>query len=1569
MRIRQFLITILIIMVIVTTTPVGYAVESSTESGSNETYSYEETLATEGTILSFESHNPVYSINAYKGTTFEELGLPDELRVVMEITAQEKKSFVEADPVAESDGDFAYYSYGYIAPDKETIKDGEPAIYTINYFDGSTGYRVYGSVNGEEYGFFACDAKGEIIGKVSPISVTWNEDEYKTGLIGQQQKLTPTWSDKLKYEGEDIYALVTETDIEEDDGNHEEEVETQTRTVMKATAKAASSDVPSSPSTSTTYAGAVQNIKYYTRTSGNLAGGGDYGSNVPGTWKNYINNIFLNKGFNEFSFVDSGVDDEWKWNGTAATINSTNTNKASNNPDVKPTATVNNTSKEVKWDVYSVQQFYFALTNSKSKLSSGTIVINVKKDLDFNGSEKTWKQSHAKLPAGLGLQINGEGHTFYNICAYNNSFTSDANGNENITIKGNFINANSTGVTLSVNNVTFDAAFCVSFTGVGGGLFGYSYAYAEKDNYGSAEKVVIKNSLFYNGGECYAAQKGLTDYYNWGKHISPFGVLGSKTGTKMTACSVVGSTVYGADHVIGFITRADNKRVQGTNTFKNCFVTDTVICGTGGHSSGFMSCQMNKNENTAIGTSATDCFVNVDMYGSKQVAGFNLIVYNSEMTNCFVTGKIEGHSDIYGFIYVGSGSKATNCYSTALVGMRSESKKLAGFCEGSSGTYTNCYAAGEVGNHTTEMDTDKSSTTAGGFSYYNKGTYTNCYYDKQTTAMREWVTASRNTQKGQSLKGVTGVLTTDTAKAGNGLTSVPATGDTGFTGLNASVWYYEEGFYPQLTTIKNATSADWGSSYQANLARANSWVSVSTVYLDTWDEGYDWNSVGVRSKEEVSYARTPEEAKAAANKADNADLHHLGSEYTYDTVRSIISNFTSTKYAKFSYAVNSSSENPGATAKIVNWKTGKTSQERKAVTIGSSTTKWKVNHPGMEWVNITRTISSGSAWRPLRLIAFMEVDAGKDQKLAVDELYDHRADAEFTIMNSLTDDLVVGFATDEGEVWSTGATQGYPGYQAKPYEDGFGQLLGLNSSGTFGSVIDKDLGKHYVEVNSAPTAFDESENAWVYTEIWMTEENGKVLDEPLSVKVTGEGTNGKTLTTTEEQWMGVLPIGMGMHAGTKFEVTYYWMLEDGRYRTDSKTIELLPGEYDLVEKVYNEDGSANSSALRLGTVLSDNITVGENTSHKEELNDNPRGTKVVAAWLNDDPSQNKVTSITLNFSLGGVMLNGSSNGSEQSIIYDPKEGDEITVTLPYYGYTTYEENDVPGDGKYSRVVTSYEPIDVNYVYKVVAETQPDGSVMNYLIFDKEASYQSNGWSVDLENEGIIWTDTDREPFANMSIMQIEHDIEVLLTVSGEYGLSINKTDGGTDKPLEGVSFNLYEADSGDVRTLNEVKQLPVAKVTSAGASLTEAGVATDAEGVLAFKELKIGTYYYLIETDALAGYVELDGMVRLHRDTDGIIRMRMLDRAGNTVGEEAVYNPDPTAAAENGTVALSLDKWSAEDGGGSYVSTTIKNYQSSEMPQSGGNKEWLYLIGGTMTLIGLVLLLLSRQRNVKNGYK
>ena len=142
------------------------------------------------------------------------------------------------------------------------------------------------------------------------------------------------------------------------------------------------------------------------------------------------------------------------------------------------------------------------------------------------------------------------------------------------------------------------------------------------------------------------------------------------------------------------------------------------------------------------------------MYSSKIAGGFTGTM-GGYYERCFTTGKLEGYSEIGGFAgrteLPANGTtlseiKFTDCYSTMLVGMRSASSNMGGFLANGYAPdkphiLTNCYAAGEVGDYSTDSTArnNKNNKNAGGFAYAtnNKFEAKNCYYDKQTTAMSE----------------------------------------------------------------------------------------------------------------------------------------------------------------------------------------------------------------------------------------------------------------------------------------------------------------------------------------------------------------------------------------------------------------------------------------------------------------------------------------------------------------------------------------------------------------------------------------------------------------------------------------------------------------------------------------------------------------------------------------------------------------------------------------------------------------------------------------------------------------
>ena len=1531
---------------------------SSSESRANSNFAYA------GEILSFEHPNPVYAIQVYRNTGFEELGLPDSLRVVMPISAEDKHTFSQVLPQKDNSQEYEFLSYGYIQDEnaRKKYEEGNLVLYTISYADGTKAYRVYGNLGDGSNRFFACDETGEITGQVRDIAVKWDQAQYSSKAYDKEQILTPIFNEELHYNGE-VYAEIVVCDA--DEPTHEEE------DIVLARSNEVRALTPVQPMNADTrsltpYEQARNAIKQYTPTSGNKPGTDSYSTGVPGTWIDYINTIWRYKtGIDgtetAFHFKANNVPDAWKWNGQAATKT---TGDPSKDPMVIPKNTGNTTN--YIYDVYSASQLRYALEKEQEisrtyKINKVVIkksmIINIKKDIDFNGARHNWNPTYYFWD----ITINGNDHTLYNLLSYQ----SNIEKSQDEGIRGSFLNFRSPeplsteptkGRVYKFQKMSFETAYSVCFNLAGGGLFGsYDKGSGDHRNKGGVtqvSKVRILNSFFYNGSRTYLSN--MSNLLNSG-FISPFGnfaggsyssdeeTIRGKNQHKTTFddCYVSGCYVYGHNHVSGFFSRAHHGVEMRT-----CFTEDTILCGTGGHSAGIISCQGSDSK-------CYDSFANINMYSSMVAGGFTGII-GGHYERCFTTGKLEGYSRIGGFgaqvMKPGAQDntrlpevKFTDCYTTMLVGMRSASSNIGGFLASTANKpfkFTNCYAAGEVGDYSTDSTSNltKNNKSAGGFisAIGSDSTFTaqNCYYDKQTTAMREWVKSDVNIERGGSLPGVTGVLTRTTAKAGIGLTAQPS--DASSKGFKAftdnSKWVFVDGKYPQLKSLNQPTSA-WGDEVK-NLIKANSIASVSTVFLDTWDTGYDWNKKGVRSENKVPYARTKSNAFTQSGKSGY--INHVGYEYTYDTVREVISDFTVTpENSDFKLMVgadSASAEGSGAITQLTDSASGSQISVRKAISIDNGFRKGNVHHSGVEWLSITSQSDGKAAMRPLRLVSFMKVDAGEDKQLAVNELYDHTRDARFTMMKKLVDDRIVGM--DDEKIWAEAVRQGYP------------------------------ASKKYYEAVTNKTSFGASEDAWVYTEIWLVEENGNTLTKPKSVRVTGSGTNiSGQRTPTEKQWIGELPIGSGLHAGMKFKITYYWMLSDGRYRSDSKYVVLKPGEYDLREYVYNENGTVNNTALYLGALQGKTATVKEDSAREyAELLKNAEGTPVLAAWEKNPTEDLNVTKLKVKFSRANLAA------SDVPELKNPKVGDKITITATYYGYEEKTEKDAPG-GNYDRITLAYQPVPVKLIY-TVKERVVDGKSIHYLLFDHEASISQNQFFL---TEGEI-TKPDLSKYEKLSLLMkaIDADIDVVLVVSSRCNLKISKIeriDGvSTGEGLKDVKFCLYRIDplseSVPKVSLSELiagtKGMPATdtyldkektKPFPAEGALTEDG------GILSIYGMTSGHYYYLVETQALPGYASQKQMVRFYIEPDtGIIVMQKLDANGDVI-EDAVRFHYQDAAAETGTVPLA---------DGDFIKISVFNDKRLEMPETGGSGDLIFLLLAMVFEIFAVVLIFRRYYIRKN---
>lgn len=110
-------------------------------------------------------------IKAYE-TIAEEIVAED---IINDENAADEKGFQQTEPPIGEDVEYDYHQYGYVAPeDEEQLRETDQlVIYTLYCEDGGEDYRVYGTVDGADEAFYACDENGNITGIVLDVPVTW----------------------------------------------------------------------------------------------------------------------------------------------------------------------------------------------------------------------------------------------------------------------------------------------------------------------------------------------------------------------------------------------------------------------------------------------------------------------------------------------------------------------------------------------------------------------------------------------------------------------------------------------------------------------------------------------------------------------------------------------------------------------------------------------------------------------------------------------------------------------------------------------------------------------------------------------------------------------------------------------------------------------------------------------------------------------------------------------------------------------------------------------------------------------------------------------------------------------------------------------------------------------------------------------------------------------------------------------------------------------------------------------------------------------------------------------------
>lgn len=1566
-------------------------------------------------IIRFERYNPVYAESVKVGTQREELTLPEYIRAIVPVPEDmDIATFVQAQPEVDmSDGyeHYTYFQYGYIAPSemKVTETGEELAIYELLYDGqedasgvGEVAYRVYGSVEGSENVWFACEVDGSITGVVLDVPVAWTGD-YSADASGEYiftaecstyeySGEAPTAVIRLQEDGgsgdghdneDNVSPEVTPDDVKEPDQTKEldeivegniitpakfaddchcspdggpidednfpwahqedcvyfspiecmcrEQIEKQQTvteedgsshiettvvsgefshvhvqdnkdcplygksTVDIIKSETGEKSVMSEEDATRMIEEHKKNIENYTKIvkfdivkgsekkfeeedkienfSNNGGGVNDVlqdafmrnntptsdnasyisiytnGLLIPGAWVDYVNTIWMNKAYPNFSWTDPSEmskiqNQSWAWSGTTAS-------------SYTGTVMTNQMRVPVKsgsfWNVYSGEQLRYALVN----FMSGDI-ISIKADINLNGSQYSW--SEINLRNG-NLAIIGNDHTIYNFGQLVNIAGWDS------FVSSFLVEYNN----LTMTNLNFVSCKMVSNQDNVGLL---RSGVNPNNQIASMTNVHIYDSLFYSSSN---------------GQVSPFGFIQSNlynaelyTKVNMRNCSTEGNYIYGRDHVSAFAIGLGNSNAHKNNSLiYNSFAADNLLCGTGGHSAGFSSCY-------GYETEMEECFAVNEIYGSSMVSGF--VGFPAEVAiNCYASGKLEGYARMAGFAWDSAESSRSfnNCYSTVLVGLRTNPTEQGGFIVGQTDTHggnnmlINCYAAGEVGNFDVDLDNPK---TVGGFYSTNAASsryaIINCYYDKQTSAMREWAGGDNKNRSG-----ITGVLTSTTDKGGTGLASGTwgNSSDKGFRGFTQqSDWTMKKGYYPQLHVFSNAGTNEWGSAERASRVKAYSLASTSTIQLDTWDSGYDWSDDGIRSGEKVSYKRSLESLNKTA---------HKGNQYTYDTVREIITDVPLSGDGTWEHMI------PGG-APIDTDGDGVSDGTAMELTDDNML---HVKAPGMDWLNMKEVVEGQTGSRAIRLISYMELKAGEDKQVTAGYKYDHRNDVRLTMMDKITENLVVGM--DDNLIWSVSKTGGYP-----------------------------DIKKFWAApTTNMETDFSASKDAWMYTEIWRAKQNpdgsfvkdndngmgNEKLVPDLSVKVTGSGTQDGT-TISEQKWNGEFPFNEDISKSRKYIITYYWMLADGRYRTDTKTITVDPAQYRVAVDVKNElDNSQNSTALHLGA---------------EQDNQNNTAYSYSATALGEvkieDVPYTKNTSVAWKKTIDTVVIKGAKlvftakDGTvmgSKVITGNLKEGDLVTIPITYY-YNDYEYDNVQGKERES---TKMEVANVSYT------VQKDTNQGYYLRFNKIANIPADE-SADVR----IGDSTGIASGVKAYINDVKYNIDLTLFVKEGIPFEFIKTDEKGD-PLTGAEFQIYECVKGHTDATQHSLLAGNDSSNCWDIEHPKYTVSSEANGKVFFEVLTTGDYM-MAETKTKEGYQLPHGqwLLKVNVATDTI-----------DITARGVVPP-----------AFKLE----DDG-----SLSLANYPVMVMPRAGGFGILFFTVGG-IALMGTAVILMIVCRRKKD---
>ena len=367
-------------------------------------------------------------------------------------------------------------------------------------------------------------------------------------------------------------------------------------------------------------------------------------------------------------------------------------------------------------------------------------------------------------------------------------------------------------------------------------------------------------------------------------------------------------------------------------------------------------------------------------------------------------------------------------------------------------------------------------------------------------------------------------------------------------------------------------------------------------------------------------------------------------------------------------------------------------------------------------------------------------------------------------MDEITDNLVVGI--NDKDFWSTAKRAGYPTVSDKDP---------AQSTGFYGVPTD--------HTNHLATRFSASKDAILNTEIWRVDKDsaGNYIKNPdgtyktkYSVKVTGEGTNGPTLTPDEKKWNGETPFSVSEKQ--MYVVSYYWQLADGRYVTDSKLVEIVPSSLRHLQVVACRSDNTPASTLQVDAQKGEVASLRPTATGSHVSTDNiPVANPSTAVWKKTNPD-------TVLKQLSVKMMDNDDN---------------------LRGEATIDEEKI-------RTVTSTNPVDipvkVTYFYTTDVDQGP-GSTQQY----REESLETTAtvtYQLCMTNDGQYYIQFNRScengtakpagtvvyggghPLEDLHFKPMHYNVHVAIIVEENAYLTVKKVVSNYTAPMAGQTFTI-----------------------------------------------------------------------------------------------------------------------------------------------------------------------------------